>query len=65
VVSVRIEALKKSKLNDLLYFYDGDSSETIANAIKSVDFNEPNDGRARLNELNELFVDSIKNLLLS
>ncbi len=60
VVSVRIQAIETSKVADLMYFYDGDSSKAVADAIQSIDFADGYDSRKRLSDLDEMFVNDCK-----
>lgn len=63
VVSIKIEALETSAVNDLLYYYEENNSEAIANVIKTIDITVPYDSRERIKELDKKFTKEIKNLL--
>ena len=63
VVSIKIEVLKSSAVNELLYYYDINNPEAIANAIKGVDMSSLYDSRERIKELDKKFREEIKNLL--
>lgn len=63
VVSVRINALEKSKVSNLLYFYDGNSPKEIANAIKSIDFSKKYDSRDFIAQLDKEFIENLKKIL--
>lgn len=63
VVSIKIKALQTSAVDDLLYYYDEDTPEAIASAIKSVDINVEYDSRDRIKELNEKFIEDMKKIL--
>lgn len=53
VVSIRIPAIEQSSVGDLLYFYDIQTPEAIANRIKSIEMNYPYDSRKRIKSLRE------------
>ena len=53
VVSIRIPAIEQSSVGDLLYFYDIQTPEAIANRIKSIEMNCPYDSRKRIKSLRE------------
>lgn len=63
VVSVKIKSIAQSEVADLLYFYDENTPSAIANAIKSIDFNDSYDGRKIVKELDDGFKKAIKNIL--
>ena len=63
VVSIKIEVLKSSAVNELLYYYDINNPEAIANAIKGIDMSSLYDSRERIKELDKKFREEIKNLL--
>ena len=63
VVSVRIKALERSAISDLLYYYDGNTPEAIAEAVKQIDFSQPYDSRSVIQELDKKFVEEIGALL--
>lgn len=63
VVSVRIKAIETSKVSEAMYFYDENTPSAIANAIKSIDFNDNYDGRKIVKELDDGFKKAIKNIL--
>lgn len=63
VVSIKIEVLAISAVSDLLYYYDENTPEAIANAIKAIDLTVPYDSRKRIKELDTKFTEEIKNLL--
>ena len=63
VVSVRIKALERSAINDLLYYYDENTPVAIARAVQGIDFTQPYDSRAVLRELDEKFVKDISQLI--
>lgn len=63
VVSIRIKALERSAISDLLYYYDTNSPKAIAEAIRNVDINDMYDSRKFIAELDQSFSMSLKNLL--
>ncbi len=63
VVSVRIKAIETSKVADLMYFYDGDDPEDVANAVKSINFTDDYDSRREVEKLNHEFSDEISLLI--
>jgi hypothetical protein len=63
VVSVRIKALEVSQIGKALYYYDGNSPQAIANAIKIVDVNDNYDGGEIIKELHNKFIEHINNLI--
>lgn len=63
VVSVRIKALERAKIGDLIYFYDGKEPRKIAEAIKAIDINDIYDSRNNIRQLNEEFCMQLKGLL--
>ncbi|NLU30091.1 MAG: glycosyltransferase family 4 protein [Bacteroidales bacterium] len=63
VVSCNIECVKKSKIGELLYYYDNDNPKEIAEAIMSIDFNNSKDSTSEIQKLNNEFVQDIKILL--
>ena len=63
VVSVRIKALEKSAIGDLLYFYDEQTPESIAEAVKKIDFSQPYNSRKRIKELDKEFTKQIGEML--
>ena len=63
VVSVRIKALEKSSIGDLLYFYDEQTPEAIAAAVRNIDFSQPYDSRKRIKELDKEFTEKIGEML--
>jgi len=65
VVSIRIAALETSHVSDLLYYYDSDSPEELAKAIKQVDLNDSYDSRAKLKELNRKSMNDLKKMIQS
>ena len=63
VVSIRINTLENSLINDLLYYYDCDSPESVADAIRFVDLAVPYDSKKRIGELDLEFVAEMKKML--
>ena len=63
VVSVRIKALERSSVGGLLYYYDENTPEAIAEAVREIDFTQPYDSRVVIRELDAKFVKEIGKLL--
>ena len=63
VVTVRIEVIEKSAVGNVLYYYDKQTAESIANAILSVNLEEPYDSRNLIKDLDIEFTNNIKKLL--
>lgn len=63
VVSVRIKALECSAINELLHYYDESTSESIAAAIKRIDFSEKYDSRKVVRRLDEQFTNDLDALI--
>lgn len=63
VVSIRIKAIEISEVGQAVYYYDEPSPESIANAIISIDLNEPYDSRELIRRLDVNFTENIKKLL--
>lgn len=63
VVSVRINSLEKSKINELLTYYDENTPKAIAKAIESIDFSKEYDSRKTVAELDARFIKEIKEIL--
>ena len=64
VVSAKIDVLETSKINDLMYYYEGDDPQSIANAIMAIDVNEHYDSREKINELYKNYKEEIKTVLI-
>lgn len=63
VVSVRIRAIETSAIGDMITYYDEQTPECIAEAIRNVDMDTPYDSRKRINELDEQFQKDLKKLI--
>lgn len=63
VVSVKIKALEKSKINALLYYYTENTPEAIAKAIMQVKLADEYDSRAYIMKLDERFCKALKKTL--
>lgn len=63
VVSIKINVIEKSKIGSLMNFYDKDSPEKLAEAIKNIDFSMPYNSRNCLSKLNRSFISDIGNIL--
>jgi hypothetical protein len=64
VASVRIKALEVSQIGKALYYYERNSPQAVAEAIKSIDLNDNYDGREIVEVLHNEFVKNINNLIL-
>ena len=62
VVSIRIKALEQSAVNDILFYYDENSPQAIAEAVKRIKLETVYDSRKRIADLSENFVREIKAL---
>ena len=63
VVAGRCENFERSKVGDMLYYYEGNDPKNIAEAIKNIDFNKDYDGRKRIEELRKAFAEEIEQLI--
>lgn len=63
VVSIRIKAIEMSDVGQSIYYYEEPSPEAIANAIISIDINEPYDSRELIRRLDVNFMENIEKLL--
>lgn len=63
VVSVNIPAIKTSDVGNILYYYDEDSPEKIANVIKNIDMSDEYDSRKLINKLDKHFTKELNNIL--
>ena len=63
VVSIRIQAVEKSDIGNFIYYYDEQTPQNIANAIKSVNFDDNYDSRKLIFKLNKQFLKDIKFIL--
>lgn len=63
VVSIRIRVLEQSTVDDLLFYYEEDTPEAVAAAIKSIDVSEPYDSRERLTTLDDGFLEALQKVL--
>lgn len=63
VLSVRIPVVEQSDVGDMLYYYDEQKPEKIAEAIQSIDMNLPYDSRERLKMLDIKATKDIRELL--
>lgn len=59
VVSADIPAVKKSKIGDLMFYYNHQDPKEIASVIKSIDLSDKYDSRRLLNELDKNFRDEL------
>lgn len=63
VLSIKIEAIYKSDVAPLLYFYDEQTPEKIAEAIKSIDFSKDYDSRGFLDVLFKKSAEQVGKLI--
>jgi glycosyltransferase involved in cell wall biosynthesis len=63
VVTIRIKAIEMSPIGDKVFYYDKQTPKDIAEAIMSIDLNEPYDSRKIIKELDKQFVKEIEALL--
>ena len=59
VVSIRIPAIEKSAVGKFMYYYDEQTPENIANAVKSIDLADGYDSRKELERLRCEFTDKL------
>lgn len=64
VVTVRISVIEKSKIGDIMYYYDENNCEQIARKIRSINLDSFYDSRQKINELDKEFKKEIKKLIL-
>ena len=64
VVSVKIKVLERSKINDLLYYYEEGEPYKIAETIRSVNVEDDYDSRGIISMLDLKFKQEIKGLIL-
>ena len=62
VVSIRIPAIEKSAVGKFMYYYDEQTPENIANAVKSIDLADGYDSRKELERIDREFVENIVSL---
>lgn len=63
VVSIKIDAIERSAIGDLMYFYEENTPHAIAEAVKKVDIRDDYDSREVIKELDDKFQADISNLL--
>lgn len=63
VVSIRIPAIEKSKVGNVLFYYDNQTPIEIANAILSVDINKEYDSRKLIEQLSSQFEKDLVEIL--
>lgn len=63
VVSIRIPAIEKSAVGKFMYYYDEQTPENIAKAIKSIDFSEEYDSRKTIGMLDKAFICDLQTML--
>ena len=63
VVSVRIKAIEMSAIGNEVYYYDEQTPKAIADAIMSIDLNEPNKCTELIKKLDQEFIKDMNGLL--
>lgn len=63
VISVKIKTIEISPVGKTLYYYEDQSPQAIANAILSIDFDEPYDSRQLIRELDIVFAKDLKKII--
>lgn len=63
VVSIKIPAIEQSAIGEYMYYYDKQTPEEIAKAIKRVDINDGYDSRSIIKKLSEEFTNDLGELL--
>ena len=63
VISTRIPAIEKSDFADILYFYDTNDPQKIADTIRKINFDDEYDSRKEINFLDKKFLKNMKIML--
>lgn len=63
VVSSRVPVVEDSGVGDLVYYYDVDDPQRVAEAILNIDFSQHYDSRARLRALDASFTEDLARLM--
>jgi hypothetical protein len=63
VVSTRIKSVEMSSLSSLITFSNDDSPQSIAQAVMSIDINQPYDSKTKIIELDNEFIIDLKRIL--
>jgi hypothetical protein len=63
VVSSKSSSVITSSIGDKMYYYEEDTPESLANAIKSININEDFSGKNIVSSLNLDFINSLRELL--
>lgn len=63
VVSIKIQAIEKSDIGEYIYYYDEQTPQNIAKAIKNVNFDDNYDSRTLIAKLDEKFLKDIRIIL--
>jgi hypothetical protein len=63
VVSCRVDCVEKSRIHPLVEYYNEDTPEAIAQAIRSVDLTKPFDTRSVIDRLDERFMKDMGELV--
>ena len=64
VVSIRIPVVEQSEVGDLIYYYDKQTPQEIANAILNVNINSEYDSRKRIEKLDKSFRSNLQKIFL-
>lgn len=63
VVSVRIKTIELSKIGTEVHYYEEQTPESIAKAIKSINLNTPNNNREIIRKLDREFKEKLRELM--
>ena len=63
VVSSDLDVLRKSSIGNLIYYYDGEHSKSLAQAITRIDLDSSYDSRTTLKSLDRSFKNSLDRIL--
>lgn len=63
VVSSRVPVVEESGVGDLVYYYDVDDPQQVAEAILNIDLSQHYDSRARLRALDASFTEDLSRLM--
>lgn len=63
VVTVRLKVIEKSQIGDIVYYYESQEPNEIANAITRVDFSIPYNSRKRILKLDDDFIVNLGKLI--
>ena len=63
VVSAEIDVVVKSDIGDLVYYYQNQTPQEIANAIMCIDLNKEYNSRERLKQLDRKFIEQMRKMV--